>query len=532
MSMLVVLLFLLARPSAVDGAAAGSVGTLLRAALAAPDQACRGFRLDGPGLARFYSAASPRPLWVDEAGPGPRARQLRAVLERADDDGLPPTRYGLASIEGHWDASAPAELACLDLMLTVAFECHARDLAMGWVAPQEGDRTWHLPRAAFDPVTTLQAMPPGADVREQLAKLAPAHSLYRRLRPALAHYRHLAEHGGWDTSLTGPRLKAGDEGEQIATLRERLRPEGDLEPAASSSGRHFDAVLTDAVRRFQWRHGLLDDGIVGPRTLAALNTTAAERVAQLRRAMERLRWMPQDLGSHYVLVNTAAFELAVIEGDRSVLGMRIIVGTPDQATPSFTATLRSLVINPYWNVPLRIARDKLVPRERQSPGYLAAHGFRIFDARTDRWREPDATALAEAQVGDSGPRLRLRQEPGPGNLMGRLSFVFPNPYDVFLHDTPDRSLFERGIRACSEGCVRIERAMALALHVLRRVPEWTEERIQRDIDALRHRVLTLPEPMPVYVVYLPTWVDDEGVVHFRPDHYRRESVLAGYFPGR
>jgi murein L,D-transpeptidase YcbB/YkuD len=369
-------------------------------------------------------------------------------------------------------------------------------------------------------------------VGEQLATLAPAHGLYRRLRTALAHYRHLAAQGGWDVSLAGPKLEAGDEGAPIVALRERLRLEGDLDPAVSSSSGTFDSVLTNAVQRFQRRHGLLDDGIVGPRTLAALNTSAAERVAQLRRAMERLRWMPRDLGPHYLLVNTAAFELTVVEHDRSVLGMRIIVGAPDQATPSFTGTLRSLLINPYWNVPIRIAYDTLLPRERQTPGYLAAHGFRLFDARTGRWREPDAAALARARLEDGGSTLRLRQEPGPGNLMGRLAFVFPNPYDVFLHDTPDRALFEREVRACSEGCVRIDRAMALALHVLRRTPEWTEQRIREEIEALRHRVLTLPEPIPVYVVYLPTWVDAEGVAHFRPDHYRRESVLAAYFPAR
>jgi murein L,D-transpeptidase YcbB/YkuD len=400
------------------------------------------------------------------------------------------------------------------------------------VAPHEADRTWHLPTAAVDPVTILQAIPPGADVGEQLATLAPAHGLYRRLRTALAHYRRLAQQGGWDVSLMGPKLEAGDEGAPIATLRERLRLEGDLDPAVSSSSRTFDPVLRSAVRRFQRRHGLLEDGIVGPRTLAALDTSATERVAQLRRAMERLRWMPRDLGPHYVLVNTAAFELAVVEDDRSVLGMRIIVGAPDQATPSFTGTLRSLLINPYWNVPIRIAYDTLLPRERQNPGYLAAHGFRLFDARAGRWREPDAAALARAQLEGGGSALRLRQEPGPGNLMGRLAFVFPNPYDVFLHDTPDRALFEREVRACSEGCVRIDRAMALALHVLRRTPEWTEQRIRDEIEALRHRVLTLPEPTPVYVVYLPTWVDDQGVAHFRPDHYRRENVLAAYFPAR
>jgi murein L,D-transpeptidase YcbB/YkuD len=247
--------------------------------------------------------------------------------------------------------------------------------------------------------------------------------------------------------------------------------------------------------------------------------------------MERLRWMPRDLGRHYVLVNTAGFELAVVEEERTVLGMRVITGTVDQATPSFTATLRSLVINPYWNVPTRIVRDRLLPRERQSPGYLAARGFRVLDARADQWREPDGRSLAQAQR-EAGGTPRLRQEPGPGNLMGRLSFAFPNPYDVFLHDTPDRSLFELEVRACSEGCVRIERAMALALHVLRRSPEWTEERLQEEIDALRHQVLTLPEPIPVYVVYLPSWVDEDGLVHFRPDHYRRDQVLEAYFPAR
>jgi murein L,D-transpeptidase YcbB/YkuD len=524
------LLLLLVRAPVADAAASSSAGTLLAAALAAPEQACPGLALNGQALWRLYSPASPTPLWIDEGGPGPRAHQLRAALERADDEGLPPARYGLPGIVAHWNASAPGELVCLELMLTAALERYARELAAGRVAPGEADPTWRLPPAAFDPVVALQAIFAGADVGEELGRLVPAQDLYRRLRVALARYRRLAERGGWHTSLTGPPLEAGHAGKRIAALRERLRREGDLAPPEPPSGRPFDAALTAAVRRFQRRHGLLDDGIVGPRTMAALNTSAAERVAQLRRAMERLRWMPRDLGPHYVLVNSAAFELTVVENDRSVLGMRVIVGALDQATPSFTATLRLLVINPYWNVPLRIVRDKLLPRERRSPGYLAAHGFRVLDARTGRWREASAAALADAQ--DSGSPLRLRQEPGPANLMGRLSFVFPNPYDVFLHDTPARSLFEREVRACSEGCVRIEQALALALHLLRRAPEWTGERIQREIDALRHRVLPLPEPVPVYVVYLPTWADDDGVVHFRPDHYGRESALSVHFPAR
>jgi murein L,D-transpeptidase YcbB/YkuD len=515
---------LLLVPTAADGVVSASVAARVRAALAAPEEACRGSRLDARGLAGVYAAASSIPLWVDEAGPGPRARRLRAVLETAESEGLRAVDYGRADIAAYWHASTPAELACLDLALTAAAERYALDLARGRVAPRAADPTWHLPRPPAGPAAAaLHALARGADVDEQLAGLAPAHGLYRRLRMALARYRQVVERGGWDALPRGPWLRPGDEGAGVVALRERLRRGGDLEPAASSADQRFDAGLYDAVRRFQRRHGLRDDGVVGPRTRAALDTPAEERVAQLRRALERLRWMPRDLGSHHVLVNTAAFELAVVEGDRAVLGMRVIVGMPDQATPSFTATLRALAINPYWNVPVRIARDKLLPRERQSPGYLAARGFRILDARTGEWRQPEAALLG-------GSPLRLRQEPGPGNLMGRLAFALPNPYDVYLHDTPQRALFDREVRACSEGCVRIEGAMALALHLLREAPEWTAERLQREIDSLRHRVVALPDPIPAYVVYLPSWVDDEGVVHFRPDHYGRERILAAHFP--
>lgn len=279
------------------------------------------------------------------------------------------------------------------------------------------------------------------------------YGLYRRLRTALAHYRRLAAQGGWNTTLAGPRLGPGDEGERVAALRSRLHREGDLEPDDSALDRQYGEVLADAVRRFQRRHGLLVDGIAGPRTLAALNTPVAERVAQLRRAMERLRWMPRALGDHYVLVNTAGFELAVVEGERTMLGMRVVVGTPGQATPSFTAMLRSLVIDPYWNVPARIARDKLLPRERRNPDYLAAHGFRVLDPRTGQWRAPDATSLAEVQAGDRKSTPRLRQEPGPANLMGRLSFILSNAFDIFLHDTPDRSLFEADWPCRSTRCL-------------------------------------------------------------------------------
>jgi murein L,D-transpeptidase YcbB/YkuD len=512
----------------------------LRASLSAPAVACGESRLDPRRLASFYQLASPRPLWVSHQGPGARARMLRAALRAAVLHGLEPARYRLGNIEAHWHDRSPSGQACLELYLTSAFERYSLDLRTGQVGPQEADPSWHLPVANFDPAAALAAVGSDGDFAALIEALAPSHAAYERLRDALARYESIAHAGGWPMLPAGPGLAPGGEAsaapEQIALLRARLRAEGDLSGFTLGERKTYDEALATAVRRFQRRHGLFADGAVGRRTRAALNVPVEARLAQIRRTLERWRWLPHDLGEHYILINSAGFELTVVENGRTVLGMRVIVGTPEQPTPSFSATLQSLTINPYWNVPERIARDVLLPKQQRNPRYFAKRGFRVFEPRNGNgkgigeeielaridWRHIDADSFA----------YRLRQEPGPKNSLGRLSFILPNPFDVFLHDTPDKSLFERDTRTFSEGCVRLDQAMALAQHALRRLDGWSEERIQSEIDTLRHQTLRLPEPIPVYVLYLTSWVDDDGLVHFREDVYGREQVLAEYYPAR
>jgi L,D-transpeptidase YcbB len=511
-------------------AAPDAVADALAAALQAPVVNCGAALFDRQRLAPYYATAETAPLWVSARGASARAQRLRTALQNAGQEGLSPARYRIADIEAHWSATTPVAQACLDLLLTAGFDRYSRDVRRGLTGPQEADPSWQLRPAPFDPVAALHAAGTDSDLGRLLESLPPAHSAYARLRTALARYRQLAEQGDWPPLPPGPKLAPGDEHEQVALLRARLRSESDLPPLAPSSGPRYDAPLAAALENFQRRHGLHADGILGTRTRAALNVPATERAAQLRRAMERLRWLPRDFASHHIMVNTAGFELAVVEDGKTLLRMRTINGTPDQATPSFTATLQSLIINPYWYVPERIARERLWPRAQANAGYLPARGFRVFDTRNGNWQELDPARLDWARINGNGSGVRLRQEPGPGNLMGRLSFVFPNPFDVFLHDTPERTLFERDTRTFSEGCVRIENAMALALHTLRRTPEWTEAHVQEEIEALHHQTLRLPEPIPVYVLYLPSWVDDDGRVQFRDDVYGREPVLASYYP--
>lgn len=537
------LLFAASGAARAEPSPEAALAEALRASLAAPVVACSESRLDPRRLAPYYPSASPRPLWVSHRGPGARARLLRALLRTAGQHGLEPARYRIDDIEAHWRDRSPAGQACLELYLTSAFERYSLDLRTGRVGPHEADPSWYLPVADFDPAIALAAVGSDGDFAALIDSLAPSHPAYQRLREALARYEAIAHAGGWPVLPPGPEFgpgKAATTPELIASLRVRLRAEGDLSGFSLGDRETYDEQLEAAMQRFQQRHGLLADGVVGARTRAALNVPVAARIAQLRRTLERWRWLPRDLGDHYILVNSAGFELAVIERGHTVLGMRVIVGTPEQPTPSFAATLQTLAINPYWNVPERIARDVLLPKQQRDPLFFTTRGIRVFDPRNDNGNnngnsngeEIEAAQLDWSNMDADSFVFRLRQEPGPKNSLGRLSFMLPNPFGVFLHDTPEKTLFARDTRTFSEACVRLEQAMALARHALRQLDGWDEERLRSEIDTLRHQTLRLPEPIPVYVLYLTSWVDDDGLVHFREDVYQRERILAGYYPAR
>jgi len=536
-------LLMFAAPVAVraEPAPDAALTEALRASLSAPVVSCSESRLDPRRLVAFYQPDSLRPHWISHRGPGARARLLRALLRSAGQHGLDPARYRIDDIEAHWRDRSPAGQACLELYLTNAFERYSLDLRTGRVGPHEADPSWYLPVADFDPAAALAAVDSDGDFAALMDSLAPSHPAYQRLCDALARYEGIAHAGGWPVLLPGPEFgpgKAAATPEQIVSLRKRLRAEGDLSGFSLGDRETFDAQLEAALRRFQQRHGLFADGVVGARTRAALNVPVAARIAQLRRTLERWRWLPRDFGDHYILVNSAGFELAVIERGRTALGMRVIVGMPEQPTPSFAATLQTLAINPYWNVPERIARDVLLPKQQRDPLFFTTRGIRVFDPRNGNGNgngngeeiEPaqlDWTSLDADSFG-----YRLRQDPGPKNSLGRLSFMLPNPFGVFLHDTPDKALFARDTRTFSESCVRLEQAMTLAQHALRQLDGWDEERLRNEIDTLNQQTLRLPEPIPVYVLYLTSWVDDDGLVHFREDVYKRERILAGYYPAR
>jgi murein L,D-transpeptidase YcbB/YkuD len=293
-------------------------------------------------------------------------------------------------------------------------------------------------------------------------------------------------------------------------------------------GTAYDEALAEAVRRFQRHHGLDPDGVLGQDTLAALNVPVGQRIRQLVINMESWRWVARDHGDWWLAVNIPAFKLEALRGGKVDLSMSVIVGDEFHMTPVFSDRLRYVELNPYWNVPLSIAQKEMLPKLRKDPSYLKKERIRMFEGWDDGTDEVDSTAVDWAKVEPDGMgRWRLRQDSGPDNSLGTVAFIFPNAYDVFLHDTPARGLFGLPQRAFSHGCIRVSGAQALAVYVLGGQDKgWTEERVRSLVAGGQNQIVHLEPSLPVYILYNTAVVDPESrEVYFYRDIYGRDALL-------
>jgi murein L,D-transpeptidase YcbB/YkuD len=359
-----------------------------------------------------------------------------------------------------------------------------------------------------------------------LAKPPPAHRHEERLRQTLKQYRQLLVQGGWPILPEGPTLRPGDTGISILLLRKRLQATDDL-PASETTQdpTFFDDSLAGALRRFQRRHGLVEDGMVGPATRAALQVPIEDRIHQLVRNLDRWRELPRNLGSRYIWINIPAFTLHVVERDRVIMTMRVVVGRPSWPTPVLRSQLSALVFNPTWYIPPHIAQQEVMPHLQRDPAYLATHNMILIQGHGDQATEIAPDTVDWSQVPVQGTPYRFRQRPGPTNPLGRVKFIMPNPCQITLHDTPSRELFAKTMRAQSHGCIRLEKPIALAEYLLRENHKWTRAAILDTIRQGTSQRETIPVPIPVYLVYHTAWVDQDGRVQFRPDIYERDTPL-------
>lgn len=489
-------------------------------------------------LSRFYEERAFEPAWIGDAGPVPAADDLVSELRAGDEDGLRPGDYHAPEIATAVEAARrraaagqppdPGALADLELLATDGFLLFASHLALGRVDPESLDAKWVANRRDFDGVVVLgRGLERG--IASTLGSLRPAEAGYANLRAAYRRYRDLAAAGRWSPVPTGPNLEAGLRDPRVAALRARLAATGELAPDAATWGadpQRFDEDVELAVRAFQRRHGLGADGIVGPATLAALNVSAAERARQIRLNLERWRWLPAELGRRHVLVNAANFELDLIEDGEEVFSSRVVVGKPFRRTPVFSDRITYVVLSPYWHVPHSLAIQDQIPLQRQDPGYFARVGMRVFRGWGDEAAEIDPASIDWSRMSGGSFPYRLRQDPGPQNFLGGVKIMFPNRFNVYLHHTPARELFERSRRDFSSGCIRVERALELTELLLRDVPGWDIDRMRRVVERRREETVRLAEGVPVHLLYWTAWATPGGTVHFRQDIYERDGLLA------
>ncbi|MDX1559827.1 MAG: L,D-transpeptidase family protein [Marinobacter sp.] len=477
-------------------------------------------------LSAFYGARGYRRAWQS---PDLR-RELIEAVEQAGRDGLNP---------GDYHADILSELALrpmsdfsedlradLDLLFSDAFLMLSSHLLEGKVNPQTVHAEWTANRRQRQMESVLSEALERTDITGTLDSLRPANPAYGKLMEARSHLTRLLGQP-WLPIALRPTIRPKDQDERLSEIRRRLSELGELTNTATAANDpvQYDADLESAVMRFQVRHGLEPDGIIGPDTLTALNLMPVERLRQIDATLERWRWLPESLGETYVLVNIAGFELTMVENGEEVLRKRVIVGQPYRQTPVFSDRIRYLVFNPTWTVPRTVMIQDQLPQIIRDPEYLSRLKISVYRGWGADRQKVDPLDVDWSSLNRNNFPYQFVQEPGPQNALGQVKFMFPNQYAVYLHDTPGQGLFARTERSFSSGCIRVEQPIDLAERLLASAADWSREQINGVVSGAETQTVLLPDPIPVHIQYWTSWVDNEGRLQFRNDIYNRDARL-------
>ncbi len=496
-------------------------------------------RNDYKALLDFYSGSELPLVWVDENGLTPRAKAVIEEIGKADDYGLRASDYDVPRLSGFDSKASGAvgQLAGAEVELSLAAFRYARDARGGRMEPLRVSENLDPTLALPDAVQFMESIAIRTDAAAYLRSFQPDQPQFQALRKAL-----IAARGGGSEPTDdgvvkipdGPLLKVGVQDERVVLLRKRLDVPGD-QPL-------FDEAVEEGVKRFQMEHGVMPDGLVGPGTRRLLNggqqqqqaTASPARVRLILLNMERWRWLPNDLGSFYVTVNIPEFMLRVMEDGKPAFTTRVVVGKIDKQTPIFTKEMQEIVFNPYWNVPNSIKTEELMPSIRAGGGdWLFGGGGGGYDASVFErnglrvaigTKEVDPSALDWSRIDIRS--LNVYQPPGPTNVLGTVKFVFPNKHDVYMHDTTQKSLFAKTVRAESHGCMRVQNPDQFAITLLKKDQNWSAGQVQSTIQNSEDQHIALKEKIPVYINYFTLWVNDDGSISTFNDLYGHDARMA------
>lgn len=487
-------------------------------------------------LSQFYAEKKMQPLWVGNRRNKKRLHSYLETLSAARAFGLDPERYGYSSLKkASGQANTGEQTARLDLMASRSFVNFALDIRDGAVSPRIDMTETELAGRQQSQGDILNSFAESGNVEKFFKGLRKDNPVQKHLVSALHHYEELRDAGGWETvSINGDKIEIGYAGDDVPAIAERLRIEGffdgkvtmqEVEAEGEKPMPLYDKKLAEAVERFQESRGIIPDGIVGENTLARMNETAEDLISSIRLNIERARWLPQDFGDRYVLVNIARYTAGLYEDEKLEREIGAIVGKDHTQTPVFAGSMSYLVANPYWNIPESITRGEIAPKMAKDRTYIASKNMEVIDGWS---QDPQVIDVDEIDWDDlpSPLNFRIRQKPGGENALGNVKFMFPNEYSVYLHDTPTEYLFDETKRAFSHGCIRLEDPKAMADWVLAETKDHSGDKIFDIIENSDEETnITLDKEIPVYVTYFTAWANADGDVFFLDDLYDRDEKL-------
>jgi len=483
----------------------------------------------------MYELRNFQPLWLDDSFNA--AFDLVGILENAPSHALP-AHYNSKNLRNRITdllgqdlsiESVSQTAALLEIDLNKAFLKYARDISSGVLEPSTIDPELNIfPHRPDNGQLLLQASN-AFDMTGYLTGLAPQSFDYLVLKESLRWHKELLQNGGWGAMVPpGRSIRPYAKNHRVAILRQRMINMGELHPSsvpADSEGglQFYDDELQNAVKSIQARHGLRADGIAGKLTIQAVNTSVLARIEQIAVNLERMRWMNFDFGDRHIVVNQADYTMKVVEYNTVTYNSRVIVGKrKEHRTPEFSDVMTHMVVNPTWHIPFSIAGKEILPKLQEDPGYLEKHNMRLVSNKqpTDPW------LVDWFSYNEKNFPYAVKQNPGEGNALGRIKFMFPNSFNIYLHDTQTRGLFNKDVRAYSHGCVRVHQPIELAHTLLSQQEVDPVSKIQNILDTKKERTVRLQSPVDVHLTYRTAWIDDHGLTQFRDDIYGRDRKVA------
>ncbi len=476
-------------------------------------------------LPEFYENRGYQPAWRSKQ----KKQELINVLESSYFDGLTPDDYHLERIKslmGETKHGASAlQLANLDLLMTDALLLYSVHLIQGKVDQSKIRKGWDVPpnKLPANGAKLLENAVNSSSIAAATDTLKPKNFMYEELRNGLVIYRQLAKQGGWPAIATSRVLKPGMKDTSVLTIRKYLTITGDLpQNLTSVNDTIYDTLVQNAVKQFQFRHNLIQDGILGKGTLEVMNVPIEQRIDEIRLNMERARWVMHKLKDDFLVVNIAGYNVRRIRHDSTIFYSKVIVGKKFHESPIFTGKLSYIILNPTWTLTYSIATKETLPKLKKDPGYLAKHNMIIMN-RSGKVLDP--YSIDYSKLSRSDFPYTIRQNAGPNNSLGQVKFMFPNNYSVYMHDTPARSLFAHEKRAYSHGCIRLDDKWGMFFSLMQDDPDWDMDRVNKILESGKTTRVNLKHPIDIMLLYWTAGADKQGRLYFNKDVYNRDAAV-------